>query len=171
MRRAPCQVQIRLIDLLCSRGANPARAVEPAACLRECEAAQALLDRGAPATLAVAAALGREEEFAQLLPQTGGDGRHRALALASQFGRAKMVATLLDHGEDPSRYNPVGTHSHSTPLHQAALGGHADVVRLLLEHGADPRRRDLLWRGTAADWARHAGHSELESLLRSSEAR
>ena len=37
----------------------------------------------------------------------------------------QIVRMLLDAGEDPNRYNPVGAHSHSTPLHQAAVGGHA----------------------------------------------
>ena len=43
---------------------------------------------------------------------------------------------LLNAGEDPSRYNPVGCHAHSTPLHQAALAGHIGVVRLLVQRGA-----------------------------------
>jgi hypothetical protein len=38
--------------------------------------------------------------------------------------RREIVRLLLDAGEDPNRYNPVGGHSHTTPLHQAAGGGH-----------------------------------------------
>ena len=66
-----------------------------------------------------------------------GDGRHRALALAAQFGHTDTVRMLLDAGEEPSRYNPIGCHAHSTPLHQAALAGHIEVVRLLVEAARD----------------------------------
>jgi hypothetical protein len=44
--------------------------------------------------------------------------RHRALSLAAQRGDAEIVRLLLLSGEDPNRYNPEGTHAHSTPLHQ-----------------------------------------------------
>ena len=73
---------------------------------------------------------------------------------------------LLDACEDPNRYNPVGGHSHTTPLHQAALIGNDALVRLLLERGANPNTRDLMWNGTPADWTRHEGHAEVEAYLR-----
>ena len=89
--------------------------------------------------------MGNLDDIHNLLPAASGDDRHWALALSSQFGHAEIVQMLLDAGEDPSRYNPVGCHSHSTPLHQAALAGHIDVVRLLVERGArlDFRGHDL----------------------------
>ena len=74
---------------------------------------------------------------------------------------------LVDAGEDPNRYNPEGAHSHSTPMHQAALAGHAGVVRLLVERGARRDMRDILYRGTPLDWARHGGRSEIASYLSS----
>ena len=54
------------------------------------------------------------------------------------MGTVEIVRVLLDAGEDPNRFNPVGGHSHSTPLHQAAGNGHLDVVKLLVERGANP---------------------------------
>ena len=78
---------------------------------------------------------------------------------------------LLDAGEDPNRYNPVGGHSHSTPLHQAAAANHRDVVRLLVERGAKLDRKDTLWHATPTEWARHEGRAEIEAYLRSQEAR
>jgi hypothetical protein len=51
------------------------------------------------------------------------EGRHIALALACQHGKIEVVRLLPDAAEDPNRYNPVGFHAHSTPLHQAALAG------------------------------------------------
>ncbi|PYV14272.1 MAG: hypothetical protein DMG21_18735 [Acidobacteria bacterium] len=73
---------------------------------------------------------------------------------------------LLDAGEDPNRYNPVGAHSHTTPLHQAAGAGHYAVVRLLVERGARLDLKDILWQATPADWARHAGRTAIEAYLR-----
>jgi hypothetical protein len=159
-------VQIPLIDLLCDRGADPDGALQAAIGHGEFEAAQALIGRGARVSLPVAAALGRVEEVHRLLPGAGNEDRHRALAAAAQFGHVEIVRLLLDVGEDPSRYNSGGFHSHSTPLHQAALAGHEQVVRLLVERGANVAVKDVLWKGTPADWAHHAGKTEIEAYLR-----
>jgi ankyrin repeat protein len=86
--------------------------------------------------------------------------------MASDFGHAVIVRMLLDAGEGPNRYNPVGGHSHTTPLHQAAGGGHEEVVRLLVERGARLDMKDVLWHGTPADWARYAGKVKIEEYLR-----
>ena len=93
------------------------------------------------------------------------DTRHRALAWAAQFGRTDVVRLLLDAGEDPNRYNPVGCHAHSTPLHQAVLAGHEDVVKLLVDRGADRTKRDAVYDATPHRWAEHAGHDHLARLL------
>ena len=102
----------------------------------------------------------------RLLPGTNGEDRHLALALAAQFGHVEIVRQLLDAGENPNRYNPVGGHSHTTPLHQAAGAGHGELVRLLIERGARFDWKDMLWQATPADWARHAGRTEIEAYLR-----
>ena len=73
--------------------------------------------------LAAAAGLGRVADAREFLPAADGESRHRALALSAQYGHEDIVRLLLDAGEDPSRYNPEGNHSHSTPLHQAAWLG------------------------------------------------
>jgi hypothetical protein len=161
-----CGVQLPLIDLLCDRGADPKCALHAAALHGEFEAVKELLKRGARSDLAVAAALGLIEEACRLLPNTDNEGRHLALALAAQFGHGEIVRLLLDAGEDPNRYNPVGGHSHSTPLHQAAGAGHEEVVRALVERGARLDLKDIIWRGTPADWASHGGRTEIEDYLR-----
>ena len=164
-----CRVQLPLVDLLCDHGADPNSAVTAAIGHGEFDAVHALIGHGARVSLAVAAALGRIDEVRWLLADGSGVDRHRAFAWASQFGHVEIVRLLLDAGEDPDRYNPVGCHAHSTPLHQAALAGHDELVRLLVERGARLDLKDTAWRGKPADWAKHAGRTELEAYLRAQE--
>jgi hypothetical protein len=166
-----CRIQFPLIDLLCDHGADANSAIHAAALHGELEAAHTLIRRGARIDLPVAAALGRTEDFRRLLPDAGKDDRHLALALASQFGHVEIVRLLLDADEDPNRYNPVGGHSHSTPLHQAAANGNEEMVRLLVERGARLDMKDILWHGTPAGWAAHEGKLRVEAYLREAEAR
>jgi ankyrin repeat protein len=120
---------------------------------------------GARMTLPLAASLGEYEHMKSLLPNSKPRDRHLALALAAQYGYAYAVEILLDAGEDPSRFNPPGAHSHSTPLHQAALNGHLDVVKLLASRGAKTDIKDILFGGTPAGWANHAGKKDVEEYL------
>jgi hypothetical protein len=161
-----CGQQIPLIKLLCNRGADAASAALLAALLHELASVNALLDRGVPLTLPIAAALGRLADARRLLPDADSNDRHLALTLAADHGHAEIVRLLLDAGEDPNRYNPVGGHSHATPLHQAAGAGHAAVVHLLVERGGRLDMKDILWQAIPADWANHAGQKEIEDYLR-----
>ena len=161
-----CGVQLALIDLLCDHGADPNTAAHAAALHGEMEALNALIGRGARMDLPVAAALGRIEDARQLLKAASAKDRHLALSLAADLGYVEIVRLLLDAGENPNRYNPVGGHSHTTPLHQAAGKGHEEVVRLLVERGARTDLKEILWQATPADWAQHAGKPEIEAFLR-----
>jgi ankyrin repeat protein len=161
-----CGAQIPLIDLLCDYGADPGGAMEAALGHGELEAVEALIRRGAKVDLAAAAAMGRTDDARRALAGADAPQRHRALAWAAQFGHVEIVRLLLDAGEDPSRYNPEGSHAHSTPLHQAALAGHGDVVRLLVERGARLDMKDLHYQGTPQEWAEHAGRTEVAAYLR-----
>jgi hypothetical protein len=171
-----CGVQVPLIDLLCDYGADPDSATHASALHGEFEALNALIARGAQVDLPLAAALGRihdgdgDADARRLVAAASPEQRHLALALASQFGHLDMVRLLLDLGEDPNRYNPVGGHAHSTPLHQAAGAGHEDVVRLLVERGARLDMKDILWHATPAGWAHHAGRTAIKEYLRAQEA-
>ena len=160
-----CGVQLPLIDLLCRYGANPDKAMLVALPHGEFEAARALLGNGAKMNLPIAAALGLTEEAGRVLPAASASDRHRALTLAAQFGHAEIMRLLLDAGEDPNRYNPMGFHSHATPLHQAALAGHFDVVRLLVERGARLDMGDAMHQGTPEGWARRNGQPEIADYL------
>ncbi len=161
-----CKMQVPLLDLLCDGGADASNALHAAAAHNQQEAVLALIRRGVIVDLPVAAALGRSAECAHLLSAANPAERHLALALAAQFGYVEIVRTLLDAGEDPNRYNPLGCHSHATPLHQAVAAGQEAVVHLLVERGARLDWKDALWGGTPADWAAHQGRPELEAYLR-----
>jgi Ankyrin repeats (3 copies) len=161
-----CHVQGPLIGLLCNYGADPSSAVHAAASHGELESVNALIARGAGIDVPVAAALRHIEDARRLLPDASPKDRHLALTIASQLGHVEVVRLLLDAGEDPNRYNPVGAHSHSTPLHQAAGAGHEEIVRLLVERGARLDMKDILWQGTPADWAKHERKTAIEAYLR-----
>src|SRR5207245_8041483 len=129
---AKAGVQVALVDTLLDFGAaiegrGSAKWGSPlmtALAFGYLSAAEALVKRGAQVdSIAAAAGLGRLADAAQLLATADPVSRHRALALAAQHGQVEIVRLLLDAGEDPSRYNPEGNHSHSTPLHQAVLAG------------------------------------------------
>ena len=165
-----CRLQIPLIDLLCRHGADPDAALEAAVVHGEVEAAAELIACGARLTLPVTAGLGRHTEFMRLLPSATSEERHLALSVAADHGYHDIVKALLDAGEDPNRYNPVGGHAHTTPLHQAAWRGYENIVRLLVEEGACVDMRDILWSGTAAEWAAHGGHKSIEAYLRQRQA-
>jgi Ankyrin repeats (3 copies) len=132
------------------------------------DTAEALVKRGAQVKeLAFAAGLDRLEEARKFLFTADAESRHRALALAAQLGHVEITRLLLDAGEDPNRFNPDGLHSHSTPLHQAALAGHAAVVRLLVERGARLDIKDSIHQSTPLGWADYSGQHEVADLLRS----
>ena len=129
--------------------------------------AEALAQRGAPLdNIAAVAGLGRLADTARLLPAADSASRHVALALAAQLGHTDVVRLLLDAGEDPSRYNPDGFHSHATPLHQAVWSNHADVVRLLVERGARLDIQDTIYHGTPLGWATYGGRTAIAEYLR-----
>ena len=163
-----CGVQAPLIDLLCDYGADPSSAMGTALAHGEFGAASSLLRRGARLDLPAAAALGRQSDAAKLLPTANENERRLALAFAAQYGHVGIVRLLLAAGVDPSIYNPIGAHSHSTPLHQAAYAGHLEVVKALIGAGASVEAKDTLFHGTPLGWAEHGGRAEVAALLRES---
>ena len=130
------------------------------------DTARALVQRGAPVdTLAAAAGLGRLQQVTEMMPSASPDDRHRALALAAQLGYPEIVSLLIDAGEDPNRFNPPGTHAHSTPLHQASCAGHLAVVKVLIEKGARPDIEDKIHRATPLGWAEHCKQPAIVDYL------
>jgi Ankyrin repeats (3 copies) len=160
-------VQLALIGLLCDYGANPNAGINAALYYGEFESVEELLRRGAVLDLTIAAATGRYEDAVRLLSGAGAEERQRSFALAAQHGHAEILRLLLDAGEDPNRYSPIGGHSHATPLHQAALAGHEAVVRLLVERGARLDIEDIHHRATPLGWAEYGGQAAVAEYLRS----
>jgi hypothetical protein len=161
-----CGVQIALIDLLCEYGADPNAGMLDALLYGEFDAVDALVRHGATIDLTTAAATGRVEDVASLLPGSDIEDRQRALGLAAQYGHDRVIGLLLGAGADPNRYSPVGAHSHATPLHQAAYSGQEQVVRLLVERGARTDIKDLHFDSTPLGWAEHSGHQAIAEYLR-----
>jgi hypothetical protein len=158
-------VQIPLINLLCEYGANPNHAMPVALSEGEFESVDALVNHGADISLTLAAATNRIDDIAQLLVNADPTCRQDALSLAAQFGHHKVVALLLNAGVDPNQYN-LGSHSHTTPLHQAAWKGHLEVVRILVENGAKLDMRDIHHQATPLNWAEHAGRTDVIEFLK-----
>ena len=173
---AQAGVQVPLVETLIDYGASVAPAgegdwtspVETALVFGKHDAAQALVRRGAPIeSLAAAAGLGRIEDVKRMLPSAEEQDRHRALALAAQSGQAEAVSILLDAGEDPNRFNPPGTHSHTPPIHQAIAAGHLAVVKLLVERGARLDIKDTIHQGTPLGWAKYCDQPAIAAYLQS----
>lgn len=149
------------------------------------EAAELLAEHGlSPLALWSAAALGRLDLTSQLYrtpqavahrpnlsdvgwppgPPVGDDEQtvsDEALCFAALNGRDEALEWLLDNGADANGAPYLGV----TALHFAVQFSHPSTVRLLLDRGADPTRRDRIHAGTAAEWARHLGHSDLVGLI------
>jgi hypothetical protein len=98
-----------------------------------------------------------------------------AFVYACRSGDIETVERLLAHG---ARINaiPPGFDYAGTGLHYAAMDGYRPLVEYLLAHGADPRIKSSKVRSTihhtdtsAASWAEHGGHPEIEALLERAE--
>ena len=127
--------------------------------------ARALLDHGMAMTAPIAAALGRTDELAALLPRTSAEDRQTALGLAVINRQLEAARLCLDAGADVNSLLPV--HKHSTPLHQASINEDLPMLQLLVARGAKLDTRDTLWDATPLNWAVHNGKTAAEAYLRS----
>jgi peptide-methionine (S)-S-oxide reductase len=124
-----------------------------------------LLARGHAMTAPIAAGLGRSKELKALLAHSTPEVRQDAFAMAVINMRVEAARLCLDAGADVNALLPV--HSHSTPLHQAAVNGDVEMLRLLVARGAGLDTRDTLWNGTPLGWAVHTKKRDAEAYLRS----
>ena len=158
--------QAGLTTLLVEAGANPtSQAIRVALAHLVVEPILLLLDRGLAMTAPIAAALGRVQALASLLPDASPEDKQEALGMAVINRHLEAARLCLDAGADPNGFLPV--HRHSVPLHQAALNDDVELMKLLVERGARLDIRDTLWDGTPLGWAVHNEKAKAEAYLRS----
>jgi peptide-methionine (S)-S-oxide reductase len=171
-----CGVQIALIDVLIDAGAVPDGNPNNALVNGNVAAAEHLVKRGAPMTLATALCLGLWDDVDRLVGPASGAQKQFALVLSALNGKADALRRMIRAGVDVNAPS-ADLYAHGTPLHHAVCSGSLDAVRVLVEAGADPGREDLAWGGTPLGWAEHylnetkgdhAGkqYAEIAALLR-----
>lgn len=157
-------LQIELARVLIEGGANPGGKLTGVLGHGQTEIVEWLVARGRPVDAPVAAGLGRTDGLPALLKAASRDDVDEALALATINRHPLAVQMALQAGADPNRFMPV--HTHSTPLHQAALNGDLETMTLLIDAGARLDTLDTLWRGTPLGWAIHGEQADAQALLR-----
>lgn len=123
-----------------------------------------LVDHGLALGAAAAAGLGRVEALPALLAAALPKQVRDALAMAVINGEREAARLCLEAGADPNAFMPC--HSHSTPLHQAAINGDIGMMALLVAGGARTDIADTLWHGTPLGWALHGNQTEAADWLR-----
>ena len=147
-------VQIELIDVLIDAGASPDAIPNNALVNGHIAAAEHLVERGAPLTLAAALCLGRWKDVGRLGQAANAGEKQFALVLAALNGQPKPLAILIDLGVDVNAPCP-DLYSHATPLHHAVCSGSLDAVKVLVEAGAALDTPDTAFHGTPLGWAEH----------------
>ena len=164
-----CEVQIPLIDVLADAGARLENNPENALINSNVAAAEHLVRRGAPLTLATALCLRRWDDAEQLARTSMPRERQFALTLTALKGNAEAVRTLLALGVDFNNVSP-DLYSHATPLHHAVSSGSLDAVAALVDAGADLGVRDTAYDGTPLGWAEYSrgkpGYDAIAAYLR-----
>jgi peptide-methionine (S)-S-oxide reductase len=159
-----CEVQIPLIDVLADAGARLENNPENALNNSNVGAAEHLVRRGAPLTLATALCLRRWDDAGQLARTSTPRERQFALTLTALKGYAEAVRMLLALGVDFNSVSP-DLYSHATALHHAVSSGSLDTVAALVDAGADLGVRDTAYDGTPLGWAEHSrGKPEYDAI-------
>jgi peptide-methionine (S)-S-oxide reductase len=176
------ELQIELIDALIDAGAAPADTITQDALINgNVAAAERLVERGAPLTLATALCLERWDDVTRLARTAGARDKQVGLVLAALNGKAEALTQLLALGVDLNAYS-TDIYTHATALHHAVCSGSLKAVKVLVEGGADLGTRDRAWNGTPLDWAEYytreakgddvrKPYPEIAAYLREREAR
>jgi peptide-methionine (S)-S-oxide reductase len=165
-----CHVQIALIDVLIDAGAALDTNVENALVNGNFAAAEHLVARGAPVSLATALCLGRWDDVRRLGPTASVEDKQFGLVLAALKGRVDALTRVIDLGVDLN-VPCASLYSHATALHHAVYSGSLDAVKALVEAGADLETKDTIYEGTPLGWAEYGKQSEIAKFLREKGAR
>jgi peptide-methionine (S)-S-oxide reductase len=149
-----CGVQIELIDVLADAGATLAGNPDNALVNGNIAAAEHLVSRGSPMTLATALCLERWTDVQRLAATADGPERRFALVLAALNGKAEALRHMIRLGVDVNAPSQ-DLYSHGTPLHHAVCSGSLEAVQVLVEAGANLHAQDKAWHGTPLGWALH----------------
>jgi ankyrin repeat protein len=147
-------VQNDLLDVLLDAGATPDGAPDEALVNGNIGAAEHLVRRGAPLTLASALVLGRWTDADRLLETATEEQKRFAVVLSALNGRADALRRMIRAGADINGKS-TQLYSHATPLHHAVSAGSLESVQVLVEAGADTTARDTAWSGTPLGWAEY----------------
>lgn len=149
--------QIELMDLLIDAGATPGNGVFALAHGNK-EAAAHLARKRGELTFPEAVGLDRRDDIRRLARNASKQDKQVALMIAAFYGKADIVAFLLEMGAEPNLYIDAssGFHSHATALHQAVFSASLDTVRILVETGAGLELKDKIYNSTPAAWAEYA---------------
>jgi hypothetical protein len=167
MTSAPARkqgLQIPLVELLLRAGATATtQAIAMTLGHRELAPILALLQAGHEMTAPIAAALGRTDRLAELLPTASADDVQTALGMAVINGQTDAARLALDAGADPNGFLPV--HTHSVPLHQTVVDENQELMELLVARGARTDIADKLWNATPLGWAIYQGKDRARTWL------
>ena len=149
-----CGVQVELIDVLIDAGASPDGNPDNALVNGNISAAEHLIKRGAPLTLATALSLKRWDDCPRLFERATDRQKRFARVLAALRGPPESPRWLIKSGIGA---NPPSEdlYSHATPLHHAVCSGSLDAVQALVEAGADLTAKDSAWEATPLQWAEY----------------
>lgn len=160
-----CNVQIELIDVLIDAGAALAGNPENALVNGNVAAAEHLVSRGAPLSLATALCLARWDDVRRLGPAASAEDKQFGLVLAALKGKAEALAKVIDFGVDLNA-PCANLYSHATALHHAVYSGSLDAVKVLVEAGASLEIQDKIYEGTPLGWAEYGKQEEIAEFLR-----
>ena len=159
-----CGVQLGLMDLLIDEGAALCSPDIPLINYH-LDAADKLIERGAPPTLSAALLLDLPSAVELVFGSTP-EQRQEALILCSLNGNAEALRTLIEAGVN-LKENRTGMYEHGTALHHAVWSGNLEAVKVLVEAGADRTARDKAYKSTPLGWAEHGEKEEVANFLRS----
>lgn len=147
-------VQIELIDVLVDAGAAIDGNSNNALVNGNVAAAEHLVKRGGPLTLAAALCLGRWDDVDAQVVAASEREKTFSFVLSALNGKSDALRRMIRAGVDLNAPS-ANLYPHGTPLHHAVSSGSLDAVQALVEAGANLTTKDSAWGGTPLGWAEY----------------